>query len=77
MERGNDRVQGDVKAALENAAQVVEAEYRVPYLAHACMEPMNATALVRDGQCEIWIGCQNPLDSVLQSLQHWALNPSK
>ena len=61
VDRGNDRVQGDVKAALENAAQVVEAEYRVPYLAHACMEPMNATAHVRDGQCEIWIGCQNPL----------------
>ena len=61
VDRGNDRMQGDVAAALQNAAQVVEAEYRVPYLAHACMEPMNATAHVRDGHCEIWIGCQNPL----------------
>ena len=61
VDRGNDRMQGDVAAALQNAAQVVDAEYRVPYLAHACMEPMNATAHVRDGHCEIWIGCQNPL----------------
>ena len=61
LNRENDRLQGDVGTALENATKVVEAEYRVPYLAHACMEPMNATAHVQNGQCEIWIGCQNPL----------------
>lgn len=38
--------------------QIVEAEYSVPYLAHACMEPMNATAWVRDGVCEIWVPTQ-------------------
>lgn len=71
LERENDRLQGDVNMALENAAQVVEAEYRVPYLAHACMEPMNATAHVQNGQCEVWIGCQNPLgfrDAVAKAL---------
>lgn len=61
LDRENDRLQGDVGAAIENATKVVEAEYRVPYLAHACMEPMNATAHVHNGECEIWIGCQNPL----------------
>ena len=45
----------------EGAAAVIEAEYTVPFLAHACMEPMNATAWVRDGKADIWCGTQNPL----------------
>lgn len=49
---------GDVKAALAKATQEVEAEYEVPYLAHAMMEPLNATAEIRDGVCEIWTGTQ-------------------
>ncbi|MEW6687977.1 MAG: molybdopterin cofactor-binding domain-containing protein, partial [Pseudomonadota bacterium] len=40
--------------------RVVEAVYEVPYLAHATMEPMNATALAKDGRCEIWVGSQAP-----------------
>ena len=52
---------GDAAAALEGAAQVVEAEYRVPFLAHATMEPMNCTAWVHDDRCELWLGTQNPL----------------
>jgi isoquinoline 1-oxidoreductase beta subunit len=52
---------GDARAAIAGAAKVVEATYRVPYLAHACMEPMNATADVRAGRCEVWTGSQNPL----------------
>ena len=52
---------GDTDSALAEAKQIVEAEYRVPYLAHACMEPMNATAWVHDGICEVWTGSQNPL----------------
>ena len=52
---------GDARRALADAAQVVEAEYRVPYLAHAPMEPMNCTAWVHDGRCELWTGTQNPL----------------
>jgi isoquinoline 1-oxidoreductase subunit beta len=47
--------------ALEGAAKVVEAEYRVPFLAHATMEPMNATARIADGRCEVWTGVQDPL----------------
>jgi isoquinoline 1-oxidoreductase beta subunit len=52
---------GDARTALRNATTVIEASYRVPYLAHACMEPMNATAHVHDGHCEVWTGSQNPL----------------
>jgi isoquinoline 1-oxidoreductase subunit beta len=54
---------GDAAKAVAGAARVVEAEYIAPFLAHATMEPMNATAWVHDGICEIWSGMQNPLGS--------------
>ncbi len=60
-ERQTDRVQGEVADAFAGAARVIEADYQVPFLAHTCMEPLNATAAVSDGKAEIWIGCQNPL----------------
>lgn len=56
-----DIARGDVASALGNGAHVVEATYRVPFLAHSCMEPMNATAHVDGERCEVWVGCQNPL----------------
>jgi len=54
------RAVGDVDANLKAAARTVEAVYQAPYLAHACMEPMNCTAQVRDGRCEIWAPTQSP-----------------
>ena len=52
---------GDMSGAFAAAAQVIEATYEVPFLAHSCMEPMNATARFANGQCEVWTGTQNPL----------------
>jgi isoquinoline 1-oxidoreductase beta subunit len=52
---------GNVRKAETNAARIYEAEYSVPFLAHAAMEPLNATAWVRDGQIDLWSGLQNPL----------------
>jgi len=49
---------GDVEAALARAAKTVEAEYELPYLAHAMMEPLNCTAEVGPESCEIWTGTQ-------------------
>jgi isoquinoline 1-oxidoreductase beta subunit len=43
--------------------RTVTAEYRVPYLAHATMEPMCATARFADGRCEVWAGTQDPLNA--------------
>jgi isoquinoline 1-oxidoreductase beta subunit len=54
------RDDGDVDAALAQGA-VIEAAYRIPYLAHAPMEPMNAIVHVADTRCEIWTGTQIPL----------------
>ena len=49
---------GDVDAALKGAAKTFDIEYEMPYLAHACMEPLNATVKVADGKCEVWAGTQ-------------------
>jgi isoquinoline 1-oxidoreductase beta subunit len=52
------RNDGDAETALRSAARRVEAVYEVPYLAHACMEPMNCTAHVRADGCDIWVPTQ-------------------
>src|SRR5882724_3623980 len=49
---------GDADAALLAAKKRVEAEYDVPYLAHATMEPMNCTVNLDGNRCEIWTGTQ-------------------
>jgi isoquinoline 1-oxidoreductase subunit beta len=58
-----DLLEGEGAAALENADNVLEMEYRVPYLAHAAMEPMSATARFSEGHCELWAGTQDPLSA--------------
>jgi isoquinoline 1-oxidoreductase beta subunit len=55
---------GDVDAATAVAARRLEADYAVPFLAHICMEPMNATALVTEDRVEIWAPTQAQTDSV-------------
>jgi len=45
-------------AALASAAKKIVAEYEVPFLAHAPMEPLNCTVEVRDDGAEIWVGSQ-------------------
>ena len=52
---------GDAREVIETGANIFTAEYSVPYLAHTTMEPMNGTALVKDGKIEVWMGTQNPL----------------
>jgi len=49
---------GDVEGALKTAAKTVEAEYEVPYLAHAPMEPLNCTVHLRPDGADVWTGTQ-------------------
>jgi isoquinoline 1-oxidoreductase beta subunit len=54
------RAEGDAKGAMAKAAKKVEVIYQVPFLAHACMEPVNCTAHVRKDGCDLWLGIQVP-----------------
>jgi isoquinoline 1-oxidoreductase subunit beta len=51
---------GNVDAALGTAAKVVEAEYVVPHLVHAAMEPLVAIVRVAGGKAEVWAPTQHP-----------------
>ncbi len=51
---------GDVDKAFDGAAKILEADYYVPHLAHAAMEPLVAVADFRNGKCTIWAPTQNP-----------------
>jgi isoquinoline 1-oxidoreductase beta subunit len=55
------RDDGDAAGAIAGAAKKVEATYVAPYLAHAAMEPLNCTAHVTGGACEIWVPSQSPI----------------
>ena len=48
------RHEGDSAAALASATKTIEADYTYPFYAHAPVEPMNTTAWIHDGTCEIW-----------------------
>jgi CO/xanthine dehydrogenase Mo-binding subunit len=52
------RDDGDVDAAFEEAATIVEATYEAPYLAHAPLEPQNGTAYVQKDRVDIWAPVQ-------------------
>ena len=54
------RAEGDAAAALAGAAARIEADYEVPFLAHATMEPQTCTAHVRAEGVEIWVPTQDP-----------------
>ncbi|HKW90677.1 MAG TPA: molybdopterin cofactor-binding domain-containing protein, partial [Methylomirabilota bacterium] len=54
------RKEGDAEKALGAGGRTLEAVYEVPFLEHACMEPMNATAHVTPDACTVWAPTQNP-----------------
>jgi len=53
------RKDGDVEAALKQAARIIDASYSYPFLAHATMEPQNCTAHFKNGRLEVWAPTQN------------------
>lgn len=54
------RSEGNVEEALAKAVKKLEVTYQVPFLAHACLEPVNCTVHVRKDACDLWLGIQVP-----------------
>jgi isoquinoline 1-oxidoreductase beta subunit len=52
------RADGDAGRALDSAKRPLQAVYELPMLAHAPMEPMNCTADVKPGGCDLYLGTQ-------------------
>jgi isoquinoline 1-oxidoreductase subunit beta len=49
---------GDASQALSHSGERFDAEYELPFLAHATMEPLNCTVEVKQDSCEVWVGSQ-------------------
>ncbi|VUD40434.1 Isoquinoline 1-oxidoreductase subunit beta [Thalassocella blandensis] len=57
--------------------QVIEAEYHLPYMAHAAMEPMNCVVQVTDNGAEYWFGSQAPTIDQSQTAEILGISPDK
>ena len=73
------RKKGDATHALSVAARTIEAEYLVPYLIHAAMEPPAAVARIdsQTGDCEIWAPTQSPQDAQSEVATALGIDKSK
>jgi isoquinoline 1-oxidoreductase subunit beta len=71
------RSDGDVDRALALAARRIEADYEVPFLAHATMEPQNCTAHVTAEQAEIWAPTQDGETALAIAADASGLPPGK
>jgi len=66
---------GDIDTAFAKPAKVVEALYQVPYLAHAPMEPLNATAHWREDRIDVWMGTQAPEAALARAAKAGGVDP--
>ena len=71
------RKDGDPGKAIEGAARKFEAAYEFPYLAHACMEPMNCVVRLDASGCEIWNGEQFQTSDQAMVAQLLGLKPEQ
>jgi isoquinoline 1-oxidoreductase beta subunit len=69
--------EGDIRAALAGATKLIEAEYHVPFLAHATMEPMNCTAVVTPDKVEVWVPTQNATASLMAAAKAAGVDPKQ
>jgi len=74
---GVARNDGDAEKVLAAGGRVHEAVYQVPFLEHACMEPMNATAQVMPDACVVWAPTQNPGGTQATAARLTGLPPEK
>jgi len=68
---------GDAQRAQASAAKTIEAIYRLPYLAHATMEPMNCTADVRPDRCDVYAPTQGQTPALREAMRITGLPAEK
>lgn len=66
---------GDAETVLAGAKRLVSAEYYVPHLIHAPMEPPVAVARVDEKGCEVWASTQNPQGAAAEIARELKLDP--
>jgi len=71
------RKDGDAKQGLQAAHKTVSAEYEVPYLAHAAMEPLNVVVDLQADHCIIWTGTQSQTMDRAMAAQTAGLKPEQ
>ncbi len=71
------RNDGNVDAVFAKANKVIEALYEAPHLAHACMEPLNATVRFDADKLEVWLGTQAPMGTIHQAAAASGLKPEQ
>ncbi len=71
------RSSGDAAKALVAAGKTVVAEYHVPYLSHAQMEPLTALARFAEGRLEAWAPTQSPYDARATIAEYLGLDEAK
>ncbi len=71
------RRDGDPQKALASASKQLSADYELPYLAHADMEPLNCVVDLHDDGCEIWTGTQAQTGNRNEAAKAAGLDPEK
>jgi len=71
------RNDGNVDDAFGAGGKIVEAVYEAPHLAHATMEPLNATVHLQPDKLEVWLGSQTPMGTIRQAAAASGLKPEQ
>jgi isoquinoline 1-oxidoreductase subunit beta len=68
---------GNVEAEFAKGGKIIEALYEAPHLAHATMEPLNATVHLQPDRLEVWLGTQSPMSALRHAAATAGLKPEQ
>jgi len=71
------RNDGNVDGEFAKGGKIVEAVYEAPHLAHATMEPLNATVHLQNDSLDVWLGSQTPMGTIRQAAHASGLKPEQ
>jgi len=79
LEKTDGKVEAEVGdiAVLDKQPKIIEATYLTPYSEHACMEPLNGTALVTADKVEVWHPSQNAEQAFWVAADEAGMPPEK